>query len=357
MKKVEIDVSKNNENEIKRFKIAEFRNLKGLLIDVRSPTEFRKGHLPHAINIPLFNDEERSKIGIVYKYSGREQAVLKGIKTISDNIQIISEKITDLTINIKDENLHNKLIKIYCARGGMRSYGMSWLCAKMGFKSAILENGYKSYRNWVLKTFKKKWPICLIGGKTGTGKTDIIQHFLENGIPSIDLENIANHRGSAFGGLGLEAQPTNESFENMLSEELNKYNNTKDEIYIEAESANIGTCRIPFDIFNQMKDSRIIELVKTDEERIKTLIDIYSKNSKISLKEAVLKIQKRIGLERAIKTINFIENEQWESVCNEILSYYDKCYQRELNKRKNVKSINTSNLSLAETSNLILKTK
>ena len=195
-----------------KTKLIEFRNLKGLLIDLRSPDEYYKGHMPNSINIPLFNNDERAFIGKKYKNAGRDKAVFEGLKIVEKKFdQLIGDIVSENKkyINKTQSTLMSSHLKFYCARGGMRSLSVSWLLEKIGYKSFKLEGGYKSYRNWVLNSFQDVRNITLIGGKTGTGKTKILKNLLRNNYQVIDLEYLANHRGSSFGGLGLTCQPSN----------------------------------------------------------------------------------------------------------------------------------------------------
>ena len=142
----------------------------------------------------------------------------------------------------------------------MRSTSIAWLLDKFKLKSITLEGGYKSYRKWTLDSFSKEWEIVVIGGKTGTGKTKLLKLLDENNIQIIDLEGLACHRGSTFGGIGMKKQPSNEQFENLIAEELKRFRKNK-KIFVEAESANIGKCKIPHEFFSQMKTADRIETV------------------------------------------------------------------------------------------------
>ena len=323
--------------------LKEFRKTKGLLIDVRSPDEYYKGHMPNSINIPIFNNEERSIIGKKYKISGREIAVREGFKIIENKI----DKLIQDFILIKEELListggklsHQENIKIYCARGGMRSLSMFWLLEKFKYHCVTLNGGYKTYRNWVLNSFKDKKNIVVIGGKTGTRKTKILTKLKTLDYQILDFESLANHRGSAFGGLGMIKQPTNEQYENLISENLDKFNKFKF-IFVEAESPNIGKNRIPFELYKQMKNSKRIEIIRDERIRIDELVNTYSNFEKNDLKESVLRISKRLGPQRTKSAIDSINNEDWENVCKSVLDYYDKCYEHELKDKKNVKFLN-----------------
>ncbi len=323
--------------------LKEFRKTKGLLIDVRSPEEYYKGHMPNSINIPIFNNEERSIIGKKYKISGREIAVREGFRIIENKLSKLIQKF----IFIKEEflisnggNFSNEVnIKIYCARGGMRSQSMFWLLEKFKYPCVTLNGGYKAYRNFVLNCFKERQKLIVIGGKTGTRKTKILTKLKSLDYQILDFESLANHRGSSFGGLGMIEQPTNEQYENLISEKLNKFNKLKF-IFVEAESPNIGKNRIPHELYKQMKNSKRIEIIRDERIRIEELIDTYSKYEKSDLKESVLRISKRLGPQRTKSAIDSIDNEDWENVCKSVLDYYDRCYEHELKDKKDVKILN-----------------
>jgi len=301
----------------KRKELDKFRSLKGLLIDVRSPSEYYKGHMPNSINIPLFDNEERSIIGTIYKKQGREKAVIEGLKFLEKKMELLLDNIF---MNIDSHKIipgikNNELsIRIYCSRGGMRSQSISWLLEKYKFNPITLKGGYKTYRRWILDSFSKKWNIVIIGGKTGTGKTRLLSLLEKNKYQTIDLEGFACHRGSTFGGLGMKEQPSNEQFENIIAEKLNSFKFSNN-IFVEAESANIGKCKIPHEFFNQMKNSRRIEIIRSESNRLDELIGTYSVFKKEELKESVLRIKKRLGPQSTKIALESINNEKWELVC------------------------------------------
>ena len=239
------------------YPLTDFRNLTNPIIDVRSPIEFSKGHWPGAINIPLFSDIERDFIGKSYKRVSRLKAIFNGLKVTLPKTTKLLELILKTTT--KDNRSENSL-RIYCWRGGMRSNAFAWLARTIGIKTYLLKGGYKSYRKWVLNQFEADLPIRLLGGKTGTSKTDLLNSIKTENIHVIDLEGIANHRGSSFGSLGMKEQPTTQQFENILAESLDKFHkNSAAEIWIEAESSNLGKCRIPSNLYKRMKKAPILE--------------------------------------------------------------------------------------------------
>ena len=336
----------------KSSELKEFRESKGLLIDVRSPDEYYKGHMPNSINIPLFNNEERSIVGKDYKVNGKETATIKGLDIVEAKLDNLISEFVLAEKNYFNKHLNN--FKIYCARGGMRSQSIFWLLNKLNYSTILLSGGYKQYRRKVLDNFNKNIKIKLIGGKTGSGKTKILNILKNNNYQIIDLEYLANHRGSTFGSLGMDEQPTNEQFENLIEDELYKFDLNK-EIFIEAESANIGRCRIPYELFKRMKDSPRIEIKKCEKDRINELVKTYSVYPKEELIESIIRIKKRLGPQRTELAIKSVKNEKWDNVCKAVLDYYDKCYDYELEGKENVKTLDLSGVNEKSIIELMIK--
>ena len=337
------------------YPVTDFRNLSSPIIDVRSPSEYSKGHWPGAINIPLFSDKERESIGKSYKRESRLKAIFNGLKvTIPKAKKLL--KIIKQTTTKQEEG--NKSLRIYCWRGGMRSCSFAWLAQTIGIKTYLLKGGYKNYRKWVLNQFENDLPIRLLGGKTGTRKTDLLNYIDNQNIFAIDLEGIANHRGSSFGSLGMKSQPTTQQFENILAELINKfYESNAIEIWIEAESSNLGKCRIPNSLYIKMQKAPIIEIIKTMNERVNNLVNVYSQNSQNELKKAVGRISKRLGPQRTKEALVAIEKKEWSEACKAMLDYYDRCYEYELQKTRNINTIDLSGLTLKSSLIKILNVK
>jgi tRNA 2-selenouridine synthase len=289
------------------------------IVDVRSPSEYLKGHIPTAINIPLFSDDNRKTIGIIYKQKGKRAAIEKGLCFVD---------LVHLTKQF--ENISKKPIVIYCARGGMRSSSVAWLLSLLDYDIRILKGGYKMFRRWVISQFKKEYKLKLISGYTGVGKTEII-NYLNN---SIDLEALANHKGSVFGGFELQ-QPTQEHFENLLALKLAAHDENL--IFIEDESRFIGRVCIPTDFYNQMKTSCIIILQDLLENRIEKCIFQYKKYKKEDLKNAVKKLEKKLGRVVVKEVFSFIDDKEYKKACTILFLYYDKCYDFALSKRDSKK--------------------
>ena len=321
----------------KRKELEKFRSFKGPLIDVRSPSEYYKGHLPNSINIPLFDNDERSIVGTIYKKEGRKKAVIEGLKFFEKKMELLLDNLfmsIDSYKTIPNKN-NEFFIRIYCSRGGMRSQSIAWLLDKYKLNPITLKGGYKIYRRWVLDSFSKKMNIVVIGGKTGTGKTRLLSLLDKYKYQTIDLEGFACHRGSTFGGLGMKEQPSNEQFENKIAEKINSFK-CSNNIFVEAESANIGKCKIPHEFFNQMKNSKRIEILRSESNRLDELIDTYSVYKKEELKDSVQRIRKRLGPQRTKIALESIDKEKWDLVCKSVLDYYDRCYEYEKIGKENI---------------------
>ncbi len=329
--------------------IENFLKSSGPVLDVRSPNEFNQGHLPGAINLPLFTDEERAQVGKTYKRDGRNKAIFLGLKFTKPKVKqlrIFLKELQSSSLTSTEDIEENNLLKLYCWRGGMRSGCLSWLANVSNISTLVLTGGYKTYRKWVLAQFCKNWPLKLIGGRTGTGKTELLQSLKKHQVSIIDLEGLANHRGSSFGGLGLPEQPTSEQYENLIAEQLDHHKKFLPKaIWIEAESAHLGRCRIPNDLYKQMKQAPVLEISRSKEERINNLVDVYSVHNKESLELATTRISRRLGPQRTKEAIQAIENSEWGKACDAMLDYYDRCYEHELAKSPQRKTIDISGLS------------
>lgn len=288
------------------------------VIDVRSPSEYNSGHIPGAINIPLFNDSERAAVGIRYKKEGRLPAILEGLKLSGP---VMSEKLSQAITAAGD----GKLL-VHCWRGGMRSEAMAWLFSLGGIHTVILDGGYKSYRNYILGRLSEKRKMIVLGGLTGSSKTHILRYLESTGRQIIDLEGLANHKGSAFGALGELPQPSTEHFANMLFDKW-KVNKPELPFWVEDESRNIGTVFIPDCFFERMHDSPIIILMMEAKLRLPRLIKEYSAFPRESLKASVLKISKRLGGDNTVEALEAIEQGDYSKAIEITLRYYDKAYQ------------------------------
>lgn len=295
------------------------------MIDVRTPAEFEQGHIPHAINIPLFTNEERAVIGTIYKQEGNGTAIRKGL-------EFVGPKMINLVSSIQSHTVNNEIL-IHCWRGGMRSGSVAWLMELNGIKASTLKGGYKSFRAAMRNTFALQHPLCVIGGPTGSGKSKILRLLEKTGETIIDLEEMANHKGSSFGHLGEQKPPTQETFENRLGWLLYNTQNKKT-IWIEDESRMIGTKAVPVEFYNQMLNANTFVLDIPFDIRAAYLTTEYGKYDKQSLIEATVRIKKRIGPEQCKNAVAFIESGNLLEACKISLQYYDKTYAYGVTQRK-----------------------
>ena len=295
---------------------------------------------------------------MTYKQKGSRKAISIGMKFIIPKLALLKNSLESLQEKeqANSENFKKTYLKIYCWRGGIRSKSFVWLANKFGLNAIRLEGGYKSYRKWVLEQFEKEWGIHLIGGKTGTGKTKLLNSLAKEGISTIDLEGLANHRGSSYGAMGLKIQPSCEHYENLIANSLNKFNKgLSTSIWLEDESPNLGRCRIPNGLINQMKVAPVIEILKSKEERLEELIRVYSQNTQEELEAATLRITKRLGPQRTKIAIEAIRKKDWEIACKEILDYYDRCYEHQLKKITHKKTIDLSGMNNEDAARKLIK--
>ena len=343
---------------ISKLSIDEFLQLSGAhpVLDVRSPGEFAHAHIPGAYSLPLFSDEERKIVGTAYKQESKEKAIKLGLDFFGTKMVKMVEEVEGIVksqkLKVKSEE---KTIIVHCWRGGMRSAGVSWLLDLYGFKVYTLVGGYKVYRKWVLQQFEKEYPINIVGGYTGSGKTEALHAIAKKQQPVIDLEKLASHKGSAFGNLGQPQQPSQEMFENLLARELkmtvDRWQATEQRgdtsfscqltsnIWIEDESQRIGEVNIPTSFYKQMRSSQIYFINIPFEERLNFIVEHYGKFEKEKLMNAIMRIKKRLGgLETKTALGCLVENDI-KGCFAVLLLYYDKFYLKSLQGRDNFSSL------------------
>ncbi|MDA3930149.1 MAG: tRNA 2-selenouridine(34) synthase MnmH [Prolixibacteraceae bacterium] len=265
--------------------IQEAFELKLPIIDVRSPGEFEKGHIPNATNICLFNNDERAHVGTVYKQQSKEEAIELGYTYVNPKLKYFIDQAN--TVAPKGN------VIVHCWRGGMRSRSFAQHISDNGISNVkVIVGGYKAYRNYLLKSFEHPFQLKILGGYTGSGKTYILKELSKLNKQVIDLEGIANHKGSAFGNIGEDKQPTVEQIENNLFEKWQTLDYNQP-IWLEDESHNIGGVKIPMPLFNQMRSTNLFFIDIPKEERAKHLVTEYTNCGSNILKESVLKISRR----------------------------------------------------------------
>ncbi len=323
-----------------------------ILLDVRSPGEYQVGHIPGALSFPLFSDDERAEVGTLYKQKGQQQAVDRGL-------EIVGPKMASLVREGRKHNSPDTKLCIYCWRGGMRSGFVSWLLQTAGIENYRITGGYKAFRNWVNKTIEIKsreinWKV--LSGYTGSGKTEILHELRDQGEQVIDLEGLAEHRGSAFGHLFQNPQPSTEHFMNLLAVELSKLDTSKP-VWIEDESRMIGRVALPDPIFNAKVHGQHFIIQQSVKRRAKYLVNLYGNASTNAFKTSFANIERRLGGLRLKEAMQALDGNRLEDAAIIALSYYDKAYAHGIQENEKVngpaKILEAENLSFSEIATML----
>ncbi len=333
------------------------------VLDVRSPGEYAHAHIPGAYSLPLFTDEERKLVGTAYKQQSREQAIKLGLDYFGVKMRKMVEEVEGIvsSLEFNDENpkprTHNSnTVLVHCWRGGMRSAGVAWLLDLYGFKVYTLVGGYKKFRNYVLDTFSLPFNLKILGGYTGSGKTELLKTLKEKGETIIDLEGIAGHKGSAFGNIGLPKQPGQEMFENILALELRLKSMVNGELsiksdphspltihysptWLEDESQRIGQVNIPHELWKNMRQSPVYFLDIPFEERLKHIVQEYGQLDPEMVADAIGRISQKLGHLNAKTAILCLKEGKITESFDILLKYYDKHYFKSLHNREGINSL------------------
>lgn len=325
------------------------------VFDVRSPGEYNHAHIPGACSLPLFTDEERKVVGTTYKQQSREQAIKIGLDYFGPKMRKMVEEVESICSSRESQlTTHDsRIILVHCWRGGMRSGAISWLLDLYGFKVYTLIGGYKKFRNYVLETFKLPFHLNILGGYTGSGKTELLKALKERGERVIDLEDIARHKGSAFGSIGMPQQPGQEMFENILAQSLHKVRDQRSGagtnpsdfmphasgIWLEDESQRIGHVNIPGDFWQNMRQSPLYFLDIPFEERLKHIVQEYGQLDPEKVTDAIGRISQKLGNLNAKTAILLLKEGKITESFDILLNYYDKFYFKSLHNREGVNSL------------------
>lgn len=288
------------------------------IIDVRSPGEFARGHIPGAHTVPLFSNEERAVVGTIYKRQGRDAALLEGLRSVGPKLAWLVEEAQRIAPQGR--------IRVHCWRGGERSGSVGWLLDKAGFAEVLtLKRGYKGFRAHVHEVLMRPFSLNVLGGFTGSGKTGMLKHLSQHGAQVVDLEALADHKGSAFGALGEAPQPTTEHFENRLWSALVHLDPSRP-IWVEDESVMIGRVNLPAAFYANMRSAVLYFAEVPQAERAKRLVQDYGRFPKEQLAEALERIAKRMGPQHCKTALNALDEGDLEQVALLTLRYYDKSY-------------------------------
>ncbi|MGJ7032624.1 tRNA 2-selenouridine(34) synthase MnmH [Niabella hirudinis] len=310
------------------------------LVDVRTPAEFAQGHIPGALNVPLFSNEERVQVGTTYKQVSREEAILLGFELTGTKWAGFIRQCLQIA--------PGKRIAVHCWRGGMRSGAMAWALALYGFEVYAITGGYKAYRRWAHGRFEQPYNLRILGGMTGSGKTRLLQYMQLQGQQVVDLEHLAQHQGSAYGTMNRMIQPTQEQFENDLAWQL-KDVNSENLLWLEDECQMIGRRSIPQPLWLRMRAALLIDLQVPAVQRVATLLQDYGHLDPGFLAEATERIHKRLGPVQTKQAIEAIHEGRMADFIRIVLVYYDKAYRKALSLRpaENVFELDLSGVDMA----------
>jgi len=310
---------------VKEITVEEALNLPGAkLIDVRSESEYREATIPDALNIPLLRDEERTKVGAAYKQKGVDDARALGLNFVSPRLPEMVKQYQELA--------RQGPLVVFCWRGGMRSKSVCSVLAAIGIPVYRLVGGYKAYRRYVNEYLNRPLPhrVAVIHGLTGVGKTELLQELRQRKAPAVDLEGLANNRGSVFGQIGMRPQPSQKMFEGLLVREL-AFWEAEGYIVVECESRRIGRVILPSSLMEGMRSGiRILAYcpLPVRIERIKRIYARESGENKEELKAAIKSLEKRIGKTKVAEFSQMVDRGSLDEVVEYLLvNYYDPLYK------------------------------
>ena len=304
------------------------------IVDLRSPKEYVLGHIPGAVNIPLFSDDERHQVGWTYKQVGKLEAIQLGLELVASKVDSFLEQLTKLSSEA------NQNLAIYCWRGGMRSNSVAKLLQSVGVSVRILEGGYKGYRRNALELLSQaeEKPFLVLMGRTGVGKTEFLRGA--NKVASLDFEFYANHRGSVFGDLNQSSPlPSQQNFENRIVEDLHKCKNSRF-ILVEIENY-FGNVNLPKVLREKMLSAPVVVLKRSLESRVEIILQDYISDWSPELCEDVCKrIEKGLGRHFPVATIESLQKQVRAKNLSVVVSTlldirYDPLYDKKLKKHKN----------------------
>ena len=309
------------------------------VVDVRSQGEFSQGHIRGAINIPILNNEERVAVGTDYKQKGQQEAIRTGFRLVGPRLLDIINETQQIVDGSKSPSPFGEgfgvrsEILVHCWRGGMRSSNFCQFVGMAGIKSHQLEGGYKAYRHQALESFKRPLQIILLTGCTGSGKSEVLRALKANGEQVLDLEDLAHHKGSAFGGLLMPQQPTTEQFQNKLFEEISQLDLSK-RIWVEDESIAIGKIFLPHDFWLRMNESPLVQMDVSKDIRVQRLVSEYGPADRDEFLTIMGKVVTKLGGQHYNAAKEKLLQGDMASTIDILLTYYDKAYLNSIEKRK-----------------------
>lgn len=298
------------------------------VIDVRAPAEYANGHIPGAVNIPLFSDQERAIVGTIYKQEGRESAVRKGFELVAPHITQFIDTVQGCT--------RSRELVLYCARGGMRSKSIATVLDFSGYTVHLMTGGFKAFKNYLRACVTNFTGLVLIGGKTGSGKTAILAELEKLGEQVLDLEGLARHRGSALGALGQLPQLTQEQFILNCYSRLVLFDSKKP-VWLEHEGCRLGELQVPHELYTRMSCAPVVHIELPVSYRAARLMGEYGNFPCEELRGAVVLMERRLGSEATKRVLELIDAGDRERVLAMLLDHYDRSYVHSMERNRSNK--------------------
>jgi tRNA 2-selenouridine synthase len=308
------------------------RDRGALMVDARSPDEFNEATIPGAINVPILDNSERAEVGTLYKQQGKLKARRRGV-------ELVAPKIPALVEEVASHQAGTSLpVVVFCWRGGMRSQALAQFLELAGIPARQLSGGHKIFRRHVLDFFEGgQWGRLLVfRGLTGVGKTYYLHCLEAQGYPVIDLEGLANHRGSAFGNLGLPPQPSQKMFDALLWDKLRKIPRSGYAL-TEGESRHIGRVALPPTVYRALQAETSIWLNAPLSSRVKNILADYPAVDQLKEKfiQPICALKDKLGKETVNFYLQLLDAGNWVALVNELMvNYYDPQYQHTLPDRR-----------------------
>ena len=307
------------------------RDKGALLVDARSPAEFSAATIPGAINVPLLDDEQRREVGLLYRQEGKQAARLLGLR-------LVSPKIPELISRVLEAKPSHLPVLVFCWRGGMRSRALVQFLDLAGVPARQMAGGHKAFRQHVLEFFATgRWGrMIVLRGLTGVGKTTLLHRLADAGWPTLDLEGLANHRGSAFGSLGLQPQPSQKMFEALLWDRL-RHVSAEGFAVTEGESRHIGRLVQPPRFYESLQQEKSIWIFAPLDARIENILADYPARDELRelFRSRLQTLKERLGKEAVAEFEQLLDGSHWKDLVRELMvRYYDPLYRYTLPERR-----------------------
>ena len=322
------------------------------VLDTRSPQEFEQGHITGAVSFPLFDNDERVVIGTMYKQQGKDAAIARGLEYVGPKMAAFVKQAKELSAT----QAQPLPLVVHCWRGGMRSGSVAWLLETAGLNVIKLAGGYKAYRAWARQDFASIPHLHVLGGMTGSGKTQILHSMRECGAQVVDLEGLAGHLGSAFGNLQRIPQPTSEQFSNDCHRAFRRLDWNRP-VWVENESRVIGQVHQPQELFDALLTAPVWAVMRSVEERVNELCRVYGEADVDALKRAFVRIREKLGGLRMQEALDALDGGDLRTAAAIGLTYYDKLYQhtRERYSRPHYVQVDCTGLDFSQAARAILE--